>query len=143
MCDSNSETLIKEGTVLWFSPYAALWDSSKLELKVAASMSDAGYKITRVYCTGILDSFCHAMSSEGLSVNSTKRLKESICHDCRANSIAINNSLEFSGLVNLDENISKETLQSIANLMGTVDKKNYEQFFVDVLPVGKYSTYLA
>lgn len=143
MLDSNSETPIEKGTVLWFSPYAALWDSSKLELKVATSMSDAGYKVTRVSCNGILDSLCPAMSSEGLSVNSSKRLKESICHDCRANSIAINNSLEFSRLVNLDENISKETLQSIANLIGTVDKKNYEQFVVDDLLVGKYSTYLS
>jgi hypothetical protein len=143
MLERNSEASIEKGTVLWFSPYAALWDSSKLELKVAASMSDAGYNITRVSCTGILDSFCHAMSSEGLSVDSMRRLKASICHDCRANSIAINNSLEFSSLVNLDQNISKETLQSIANLVDTVDKKNYEQFVVDDLPVGKYSTYLS
>ena len=143
MFDSNSATLIEKGTVLWFSPYAALWDSSKLELKVAASMSDAGYNITRVSCTGILDSLCPAMSSEGLSVNSTKRMKESICHDCRANSVAINDSLEFNSLVTLDENISKETLQSIENLIGTVDKKNYEQLVVDDLPVGKYSTYLS
>lgn len=143
MLERNSDTPIEKGTVLWFSPYAALWDSSKLELRVAASMGDAGYKITRVSCTGILNSLCPAMSSEGLSVNSTRSLKESICHDCRANSIAINNSLEFSSLVNLNENISKETLQSIANLVGTVDKKNYEQFVVDDLPVGKYSTYLS
>jgi hypothetical protein len=45
--------------------------------------------------------------------------------------------------VSLDENISKETLRSIANLVDTVDKKNYEQFVVDDLPIGKYSTYLS
>jgi len=143
MFDSNGETPIEKGTVLWFSPYAALWDSSKLELKVAASMSDAGYKITRMSCTGILDSLCPAMSSEGLSVNSTKRQKESICRDCIANSRAINSSLKFSDLVDLDENISSEALESIVNLVGSVNKENFEQLVVDDLPVGKYSTYLS
>ena len=143
MFDVNSETLIEKGTVLWFSPYAALWNLSRLELKVATSMSDAGYKVTRVSCQGVLDSFCPAMSSDGLAVNSSQRLKKAICHDCRANSIAINGSMKFNNLVTLDENISKETLQSIVNIIGTVSKQNYAQFVVDDLPVGKYSTYLS
>ena len=134
---------MKDRTVLWLSPYAALWDSSRLELKVAAAMSEAGYEITRVSCAGILDSFCAAMSSDKLSVDSLKWMKKSICRDCNANSSAINDSLEFGKLVNLDDQISKETLLSIEKLICSVNKENFDQFVVEDIPVGKYAMYLS
>jgi len=45
--------------------------------------------------------------------------------------------------VNLDENISKASLEAIKNIVHSVNKENFEQLIVDELPVGKYSTYLS
>lgn len=136
-------SLIRGSSVWWMNPYAALWESSVMESRVAEALSDSGCTVTRIQCTGLMSTGCAAMSAEGITSNSPQWKKKNVCVDCRANARRINESNFVSRFWSIDTSVTQNQLHEIHSIVESVNEENYMNLKVFDIPVGKYSVYLS
>lgn len=68
--------------VLVWSPHTAIWVHAFPESIVAETLVQAGYEVQFIRCDEQFKSYCIAMNSHGLDINSSEAAKKLICESC-------------------------------------------------------------
>jgi hypothetical protein len=126
--------------ILFFSPHAYVTVHSIPEAIVAEALKSRGHDIITVNCDGILSEYCIAMSAAGLSPQSAKAEKESICAECRSRRDLNLREFGFRSLV-LDKFLERDDELAIQKILQNLDPDHYMELIWMDIPIGKYALY--
>ena len=126
-------------TLVFFSPYSAIWKHSEVELSFLRKVSSSHADSIFLSCRGLYSSFCNSMSAFGLNENSSPEAKMGICNICKKNS----NFKEKIGLnVKFIEDYIENSENYLVNdFMNTVDKDNWTNATFQNIPIGRAALY--
>ncbi len=124
-----------------FSPFSSIWSHSTLEASVAEHLQASGHNVQLVFCGGLLNAHCAAMSESGLGQDIPPgNLRERVCHNCqrRASGLSQDTNLDHMYLSNT---LSKTELDEIDILIAGVTQDNWHIFELDSVPLGRFASY--
>ena len=108
---------------------------------MAEHLQAAGHDVQLVFCGGLLNAHCAAMSESGLGQGIPPgNLRERVCHNCqrRASGISQDTNLDHMYLSNT---LSKTELDQIDILIASVSLDNWQIFELDSVPLGRFASY--
>ena len=126
-------------TLVFFSPYSAIWKHSEIELSFLRKVSSSHVDSIFLSCRGLYSSFCNSMSAFGLSENSSTEAKMSICNICKKNSNfkeKINLNLKY-----IEDYIENNENDLVNDFMNTVNKDNWTNATFQNIPIGRAALY--
>ena len=126
-------------TLVFFSPYSAIWKHSEIELSFLRKVSSSYANSIFLSCRGLYSSFCNSMSAFGLSENSSTEAKMSICNICKKNSNfkeKINFNLKY-----IEDYIKNSENHLVNNFMNTVSRDNWANVTFQNIPIGRAALY--
>jgi hypothetical protein len=126
---------------LWMAPNAGLWDSFKIEHRLAEAIAVSGRSVTMLHCDGILDTYCPVMASRRLTVESPRSDKSQVCKDCLHNSNFTAKASTYD-VDSLDRFVTSEVIHRAEMIISSINHENYLDLEIDGVPVGRYATYL-
>lgn len=127
---------------LWFSPFAGLWPSFRMEHRLAQQLALNGSSVTMIHCDGIFSRYCPVMAAEGLSTSTSLGARKATCSNCRGNTSLVSNSAAYQTL-KIESYISPTDLSEIDVIVQSVSQTNWMDFEVEGIPIGKYSSYIS
>ena len=126
--------------ILIFSPYSSIWVTSMPEMVVARELLNAGNEVHIIRCDGTLKKYCPAMTSYGLSFNSSDKKKAKICATCKDARQLLDDYSKVSTTL-LEDYLSSDDLIDIKTILNSVNLGNIERFRIDDLPLGRFACY--
>src|SRR5213595_3213117 len=124
--------------VLFFSPYADIWQHALPEALVAAELRRAGAEITYITCDGLLADGCMVMASQGVSPDSDSGTRERICAKCRIQRDLIINALGVES-VTIDSLVADTARVQIQQEVDTVSIQSMSDYTVEGFRLGRYA----
>ena len=124
--------------ILFFSPYAGIWQHALPEALVAAQLQRADAEVVYVTCDGILSAGCGAMAAVGVSPTDTAETRKAVCAKCRSQRDLIIQSLGVPS-INLESVIDDASLAFVDNLVRTVVPQNMLDFSVEGFSLGRFA----
>ncbi|MBI3529702.1 MAG: hypothetical protein HY067_17265 [Betaproteobacteria bacterium] len=124
--------------VLFFSPYAGIWQHAMPEALVAAELQRSGADITYITCDGILSAGCGAMAAAGVSYTADMVTRQGICANCRQQRNLIVDSIRVE-TVSMDALIDSATLALIDQSVESITTHSMLEFSVEGFPLGRYA----
>jgi hypothetical protein len=128
--------------VLWFSPNAGLWQTSRLEHELANGLAQRGAQVTVIRCRGMFDSYCPTMQANGLTVGARDSAKKSVCNACRREAKFFESAASYSTIW-LDDYLTENMRNQVDIQLGSVSQTNWQDFHSHDIPLGIFSTYLS
>jgi hypothetical protein len=138
----NAQLPVSSWRVLWFSPNAGLWDTSKLEHDLANGLVAQGAEVTVIRCRGLFDSYCPTMQGNRLEITATESQKNSICNECRM-SEATMQSVGLYSVKFIDDYLDSSERAELSNQVARLNKNNWQSFGNYDIPLNMYATYLS
>jgi hypothetical protein len=124
--------------VLFFAPFAAIWNHAKPEIEIANQLEAAGHHVQFLRCEKVFQDFCIAMPAFGLTLASTPDQKDEICNRCLRTSNFSNRYLGFETHLLNDFG---EVLQTDFQLASSANSDNWESIVYEGIPVGTFAAY--
>ncbi len=124
--------------VLFFSPYAGIWQHAMPEALVASELQRAGADITYMTCNGIMSAGCGAMAAVGVSPAADIATRSSVCTKCRQQRDLIVEALGVK-TVSMDALIDAAVLARIDEAVDAVTTDSMLDFSEDGFPLGRYA----
>ncbi len=126
--------------ILFFSPHSAVWVHAFPEALVAEAAAQHGNEIVYIGCGGQLESYCVAMSANGVPYEATRSEKSKVCRLCKKNKEIIRGNFGFSGK-DLADVVEPADLLYADELLASVTPSNYLEFSIDGVDLGKIALY--
>ena len=126
--------------VIFFSPFANIWEHAFPEGLVAEGLRDRGFDITTVRCDGLYKSFCVAMSASGLTAEATLAKKKQVCGACHKRRDLLDRTTGFPSLL-MEKYLTPADFAEAQSVADGVTLDGWSKLEHDGIPIGKYSAY--
>lgn len=133
------ETL-SDKKVVFFSPFSNIWVHSLAESLLASGLKKFGWRVSRIYCNGLLDSFCVAMSEAGLNELSSAKQKSQICKACKKRRDLLGTSFQFTSTF-LEDFVFESDVLEANRILESVTPATWQTLEVLGVPLGKFAIY--
>jgi hypothetical protein len=124
--------------VMFFSPFAGVWQHAMPEALVAAALKHQGAKVIYAVCNGLYSEGCYAMSAHGLSGDSDVLARERVCVICRKQRDIIVKQLNVESIV-IDDFIDKDSEGKVKSILNEVTIENIERFEYEGFSLARYA----
>ncbi len=126
--------------VLFFSPFANVWNHSLATALVAESFAQHSVDIVAVRCGRMLNSFCVAMSAAGVSPDASQRTKDQVCRACIKRRDLITNEMDIPTLI-MDESVHNDDRAIVDRITREVRPDTWTTLELEGIPLGRYAAY--
>ena len=126
--------------VLFFSPFANIWEHSFPEALVADAFRDEEIEPLVVRCDGMLQVHCVAMSAAGVGPDASLEIRRQVCVACRKRRDLLTRSFDFPTQT-LDEWLTPEISAQVDDTIRSLPRDRWTDLEVDGIPLGRYAAY--
>lgn len=126
--------------VLFFSPFANIWEHSFPEALVGESFSRHSIEVTTVRCNGMLQVHCVAMSAAAVGPEASLATRQQVCKACTKRRDLLTAEMGLPALV-LDDEVTAEDRAIADRLCGEARQNSWTELEVDGVPLGRYAAY--
>ena len=123
--------------ILSFSPHNYFPVHSYPEGLFLDNLVQQGHDVITVNCNGVFKGFCLCFSNTTIS---QKKIHRKRCLTCKSIRESVNREFRLKSIY-LDTYLEDEDYQDMKNLLIDVNIFNINDFFIDNVPIGKYSGY--
>ena len=126
--------------VLFFSPFANIWEHSFPEALVAETFAAESLDVVAVRCNGMLQVYCVAMSAAGIGPDASLKTRQQVCSACSKRRDLLTRAMNFPAVV-MDEWVDADISSRVDELVAGVTNKTWTGLEVDGVPLGRYAAY--
>jgi hypothetical protein len=126
--------------IISFAPHSAIWTHAFPEALVVEALQQEGHEVLYVSCGGQFSGYCIPMSSVRLTMDSSTSEKAKVCKSCKMNRTIVRREFGFNG-VDISDLISDEDRNDVAELLRGLNRRNFLDFEIEAIPVGRYALY--
>lgn len=126
--------------VLFFSPFANIWEHSFPEALVAESFAAAGHDVEMVRCGTFLQNHCVAMTAVGVGPDAPLATRLRVCAGCTKRRDLIDRTIGLPSTL-LDSWLRPDDRARAVELAASVDAVNWTELEIDGIPLGRYAAY--
>jgi hypothetical protein len=126
--------------VLFFSPFANIWEHAFPEALIAESFAAEGHEISMVRCDTYLQTHCVAMSAVGVGPDAPLATRQRVCAGCIKRRDLVTREMNLPATL-MDSWIRPEDEVRVAELSATIDASTWTELMVDGIPLGRYAAY--
>lgn len=126
--------------VLFFSPFANIWEHSFPEALVGESFSRHSIEVTTVRCNGMLQVHCVAMSAAAVGPEAPLATRQQVCKACTKRRDLLTSKMGLPALV-LDDRVTADDRAIADRLCSEVRQENWTDLEFDGVPLGRYAAY--
>ncbi len=123
--------------VLFFSPFANIWDHSIVEHGIANALSEAGDEVFIVGCEGEMLPQCIATQEARIDFGARESEIKKVCQSCQKRRKLLLKNFETSKSLSLDSYISNSENATINSFLTEINRDNYMTFEFNGLPIGQ------
>lgn len=127
-----------QNKVIFFSPYAGIWQHSFPEALVVAALKRANSDTIYVTCDGIFSAGCIVMSAHGVNNNSAETERERVCIKCRHHRDLLVEHLNIKE-VKIESLLDERALRDIKMTVLSMTPQMALEFEFGGLPLGRYA----
>jgi len=126
--------------ILNFTPYAFIDVHAVPEALTVDALRSRGHSVLQMRCKGVYGDYCIAMSAAGLIWSSSIKEKKAVCDVCRKRSLMLAEKFRLD-FVWVEDFIDEGVVRECRDLVGRINEKNWADFVVDEVPIGRYASY--
>lgn len=126
--------------MLFYSPFANIWEHSYPEALVAESFAEAGDEVTVVRCDGMLQVHCVAMSAAGVGPEAPLATRQQVCRACIKRRDLLTDEFSVPAVI-MDSWLTDEIRARVDTAIASLDRTAWWQFEVDGIPLARYAAY--
>ncbi len=126
--------------ILWFSPYAAVWDWKYQEFIIQKFLKVKKLEIKTISCSNILKKNCNAINAHHTNIDKNKFKSEMICKRCISNDKFLRKKLDVPNY-NLNDWINYRDKEKTKTILKRINKKNIINYCYKNIPVGKIAMF--
>ena len=126
--------------ILWFSPYAAVWDWKYQEFIIQKFLKVKKLEIKTISCSNILKKNCNAINAHHTNIDKNKFKSEMICKRCISNDKFLRKKLDVPNY-NLNDWINYRDKEKTKTILKRINKKNIINYCYRNIPVGKIAMF--
>jgi hypothetical protein len=126
--------------VLFFSPFANIWEHSFPEALVAETFAAESLDVVAVRCDGMLQVYCVAMSAAGIGPDASLKTRLQVCSACTKRRDLLSSAMNIPAVV-MDEWVDEGIRSRVDELVAGVTNKTWTSLEVDGVPLGRYAAY--
>ena len=117
-----------------------IWLHSSLEAVLSEQLSNRNHEVTIVRCQGLLNNYCTAMAEAKLDQDASLKKRKEICKKCTSRSDGIDMEYRFNSIY-VDNFIDLSDKINIENTISDITPKNWKNLEFLEIPVGRYAAY--
>jgi hypothetical protein len=133
--------MVERLKILFFSPYANVWDHSLIEYGFSESLSELGHEVTLISCSGELLPQCIATLEVGIKFESTSSSSKQICLGCQKRSSLLKSTFKQARYVDFSELVTQDELDNIEFELLNIDSEKFIEFTFENVLVGPIAFY--
>lgn len=126
--------------VLFFSPFANIWEHAFPEGLVAEGLAENGLDVVTVRCDTEYSSFCVAMSAAGLTDSAPASQRLRVCTACQKRRNLLDRSMGFRSLIT-DSFLTRDDREWVDTFVSRVSIDDWWRAEHDGVPIGRYAAY--
>lgn len=126
--------------ILWFSPYAAVWDWRYQEFIIQKFLKNQNHEIQTIDCSNTLIKNCNAINAHHIEYSKNNYKSRMICNRCVSNKNFLNNKLSIKNH-DLNKLVSENDKEKTKKILQKVNKKNIIDYKYKSLPIGKIAMF--
>ena len=126
--------------VLFFSPFANIWEHSFPEALVADAFREESIEVLAVRCDGMLQTHCVAMSAAGVGPDAPLETRKQVCVACRKRRDLLTRSFDLPTEF-LDTWVTPEIAERVDRTIAELPRDRWTELTVDGVPLGRYAAY--
>ncbi|HMM82442.1 MAG TPA: hypothetical protein PJ998_04625 [Terrimesophilobacter sp.] len=126
--------------VLFYSPFANIWEHSFPEGLVAESFAKHSVEVKAVRCDGMLQVHCVAMSAAGVGPDASLSTRLQVCRACVKRRDLITKEMGIPALI-MDRWLSASLMARVDELIAGAQRESWTDLEVDGVPLGRYAAY--
>jgi hypothetical protein len=133
--------MVERLKIIFFSPYANVWDHSLIEYGFSESLSELGHEVTLISCSGELLPQCIATLEVGIDFESTSSSSKQICLGCQKRSSLLKSNFKQARYIDFSELLTQPEMDKIESELLGIDSENYIEFTFENMLVGPIAFY--
>lgn len=126
--------------VLFFSPFANIWEHTFPESLIAEGLKTKSVEIVTVRCDGLFQDFCVAMSASGLTAAASLAKRKQVCAACRKRRDFTDRTFGFEAL-RLEKYIDVSDREEVETVVRATTRENWTSLALRGVPIGRYAAY--
>ena len=126
--------------ILWFSPYAAVWDWKYQEFIIQKFLDSKKFEIKTISCSNVLIKNCNAINAHHTNIYKNKFKAKMICKRCISNDKFFIKKLGVPNY-NLNNLIDDKDKERTKALLKKINKKNILNYKYKNIPIGKIAMF--
>jgi len=126
--------------ILWFSPYAAVWDWRYQEFIIQKYLKVKDHDLKTISCNNILEKNCNAINAHHTNLEKNVFKSKMICKRCISNNEFLKKKLNTKNY-DLNKLITKIDKKKTGEILKKINKKNILNYRYKDLPVGKIAMF--
>jgi hypothetical protein len=126
--------------ILFFSPFANIWEHSFPEALVGESFAKAGMDVVNVRCGTLYQVHCVAMSASGVGLDAPLSLRKQVCTACIKRRDLIDTEMNLPQIV-MDDRLTADDYARADEVIAGATLDNWTKLELDDIPVGRFAVY--
>ena len=126
--------------VVFYSPFANIWEHSFPESLIAEGLVKQGVEVTVINCGTMLDLHCVAMSATGVTSTDSAAKKKQVCAACTKRRDLLAREMPFDTTV-MDDRIEPSDRAAAQSAVDAATLDSWPDVMVDGVPLGRYAAY--
>ena len=126
--------------ILWFSPYAAVWDWRYQEFIIQKYLKVNKYNLKTISCNNILEKNCNAINAHHTNLDKNIFKSKMICKRCISNNKFLEKKLDTENY-DLNKLITEKDKQKTNIILRKINKKNILKYNYKNIPIGKIAMF--
>jgi len=138
----KERALVESSTVkvLFFSPFANIWEHAFPEALVGESFARHGVDVLTVRCGSLFQAHCVAMSAAGVGPTATKQVRAQVCTACIKRRELITTAMNLPAIV-LDDRVDPVDRALVERTIASLPRDGWTDLEFDGVPLGRYAAY--
>ena len=126
--------------VLFFSPFANIWEHSFPEVLVAESFAKHGVEVATVRCNTLFQVHCVAMSAASVGPNAPLQMRQQVCRACIKRRDLLTAETGLPAII-IDDWVDADDRAEVERLISSITPSTWTELRVDGIPLGRYAVY--
>jgi hypothetical protein len=126
--------------VLFYSPFANIWEHSFPEALVGESFARHDVDVVTVRCGTMLQVHCVAMSAASVGPDASLATREQVCRACIKRRDLISSEMGLPALI-IDEWVNESDRSQVEALLEEIAPDTWTELRIDGIPLGRYAAY--
>lgn len=126
--------------VLFFSPFANIWEHSYPEALVSEAFEAAGTEVVTVRCGTLYQEHCVAMSAAGVPFGAPIETRQQVCRACIKRRDLLTRETGIRAIV-LDDRLTDDDRIAAESIVGQATPQTWTGIELDGIPLGRIAAY--